>query len=163
MFSITRMPATSLPLVASASQVRLAKSRFLEGRIVPAGVVKDAVVRSWERSAGLGLRPRDKALFRSVPSAANARGILEESRQLIDAVTPEVEHIAAALTQSNMIVLCTDAEGVIVHSCSHEATVARELREPLRVGRSLVESEIGTTAPGCVLADRAPLVVNGYE
>ena len=128
MFSSTRMPATTLPLVASAAQVRLATSRFLEDRIVPAGVVKEAVARSWERSVGLGLRPRDKALFRTMPSAANARNIVEEARRLIDAVAPEVEHIAGALTQPNLIVLCTDAKSVIVHSCSHEATVPRELR-----------------------------------
>ena len=64
------MASTLLPSVATATQVRLAKSRFLEDKVVPAGVVTDVVARSWERSRALGLRPRDKTLFRTMASPA---------------------------------------------------------------------------------------------
>ena len=82
----------STPLrVTNASQVRLAKSRIVEERIVPTGVVKGAVARSWLRSAELGLRPRDKTFFRMLPPPARVRAIAERARRLIDAVTPEIE------------------------------------------------------------------------
>ena len=87
--------------------------------------------------------------------------IAERARRLIDAVTPEVDLVASKLGQSNMMVFCTDATGLLVHTRCHEATAPRELREPIRVGRSLAEQEFGTTAPGCVLAERVPLMIMG--
>ena len=152
--------ATTAPI---ADGLRRAKDRLLDERLAPTGVVTDVVARSWERSRAIGLRPSDRLLFQPVAGLGDTHDLFERAQRLIAAVKPELEHVASTLARPNLVALCTDSSGVLVHSVHHGTTVASEMRELLRLGRNIGEKVLGTTAPGCVIEEERALTIAGEE
>lgn len=122
-----------------------------------------SLAASWRRSIGHGLRRQDRALFGDSVSRVRARRVAEDNADLIALVTPEMQRLYSSLGSARWLALCINACGEVVHSVGDRTSAPRELRVLMHPGRLLVEAEIGTTAPGCVLADRQPVVVNRGE
>jgi transcriptional regulator of acetoin/glycerol metabolism len=149
------------PALASPRALRL---RLADG--VPPDArdaVAPAVLRSWERTQRAGLRPADRALFAPAPSTLACRRLEEEHRVLIDCATTDMQRLRRSLGSSNWVVLLANAHGTVVGSVGHELAAARELREPLRIGKDLREEFLGTNAPACVLTEGVSTTVIGAE
>ena len=58
---------------------------------------------------------------------------------------------------------CIDLEGVVLSSLSGRGSASRELKQVFRVGAQLSEQNIGTTAPGCALAEGDSVFFVGEE
>ncbi|MBP0624699.1 sigma-54-dependent Fis family transcriptional regulator [Cupriavidus consociatus] len=138
---------TSLPCDAS-----VARREFLDGKDVPAGVVSDLIVRSWQRAARAGVRPEQRMLFSDVVTHSEVRRSEEENRTLIELAGADMEVLAGAFPSQQWIVLCTNAEGVIVSSHGRLGAGPGG-PSPLQHGRRICENGIGTNAPGCLLAE----------
>ncbi len=118
---------------------------------------------SWERSMRHGLRREDKALFTAGVSRKASKSFEEENRLLRDHATPEMRKLYGGLSSPRWLALCMNATGRIVCSVGDRTSAPAELRILMQPGRSLTESELGTTAPGCALAEQRSVIVERGE
>lgn len=140
-----------------------ARRMFREGEPLPPGLLPPPLLRSWERTAATGIRPADRLLFGQSVSSADARHVEEEYRTLINLASPDIVNLWDSMQSPNWVVLFTNAEGTILHSFGEYERAPRELRLPLRCGRRLPESEMGTNAPAVVLSELEACVIQGGE
>ena len=141
----------------------LARQRFFEEQQHPAGLVSEAVIRSWGRSRSQGhashKMPALDPVHRSALSAALAR-----NRRLLDAAQGDLQQLEAALAGTASRLMLTDASGVIVHvSRGMGDPQQRVLDAATRVGVNLAEEVLGTTAPGIVVQTGMACTVQGCE
>lgn len=129
----------------------LARQRFFEEQQHPAGLVSEAVIRSWGRSRTLGhashKMPALDPVNRSALSAALAR-----NRHLLEAAHDELRQLEAALAGTASRLMLTDAQGIIVHASRGSGDPEQKVLDAAtRVGVHLAEEVLGTTAPGIVV------------
>lgn len=122
-----------------------------------------AIAASWGRCMKHGLRRQHQALFGDSLSRTRARRVTDENVELITKATPEMRRLYSSLGSARWLALCVNPRGEIVQSVGAQASAPRELRVLMHPGRLLVEAELGTTAPGCVLEDQEAIVVNRGE
>lgn len=152
------------PFFRTAEQrTALAREQFFEESSRPSGLVNESVIQSWDRCRQLGHRnnkvPALEPVGRSALSAALAR-----NDDLIRAARLELDQLQASLNGTHCRVLLTDERGVIVH-ISQNANEANQsvLDKASRLGVNLVESRLGTTAPGIVVHTGQACDVKGGE
>lgn len=138
-----------------------ARQRFAEGGALADALLAPAVQRSWERSRLAGVHPQQEPHYAPL---ARAPARLEDpaDRRLARCVREDLDHLWAAFGGRQWTLFCVNADGLIVAQREHGLADVPVLR-PIQVGRRLRESDIGTTAPACSLADDAPALVRGNE
>lgn len=141
----------------------LARQRFFEEEQHPAGLVSEAVIRSWGRSRHLGhashKMPALDPVNRSALSAALAR-----NRRLLEAAHGDLQQLEAALAGTASRLMLTDANGVIVHASRGTGDPEQKVLDAAtRVGVHLAEEVLGTTAPGIVVQTGMACTVQGCE
>lgn len=141
----------------------LARQRFFDEQQHPAGLVSEAVIRSWGRSRSLGhaahKMPALDPVHRSALSAALAR-----NRRLLDAAHGDLQQLEATLAGTASRLMLTDAAGVIVHVSRGAGEPQQKVLEvATRVGVKLAENVLGTTAPGIVVQTGMACTVQGCE
>ncbi len=140
------------------------EERLLSGSPQAVGdSISNLLSSSWRRSIEHGLRREDSVLFTNPVSKALARRTIEENRRLLCHVTPEMLRLYDGLGSTQWLALCLNVRGQVICSVGDPISAPKELRALMHPGRSLLESEIGTTAPGCVLEHGHPVVVSGEE
>ncbi len=138
-----------------------ARERFQHLDGVAGQVLVPEVARSWERSRQLGLSMSSRAVFDEV-SRSRRQQVQERNQHLIEFAVPEMERLLTALSRSDWVLACVDATGSVVASLSSGDPHA-DLRSAFRPGVDLAEQAIGTSAPGCALAEDRPVAVLGNE
>lgn len=138
-------------------------SELLQQRGLSANRLSPVVERSWERCFQSGIDSRDDRLFQSLPGTAQVRRINDEYRDFIGMALPEMEELLKAMSDANWCVLCTNTSGMIVKAVAANRSLPPPLQVIMVPGKGLSEAEIGTTAPGCALIDRAPVRVDRRE
>lgn len=141
----------------------LARQRFFEEQQHPAGLVSEAVIRSWGRSRTLGhtshKMPALDPVNRSALSAALAR-----NRRLLEAAHGDLQQLEAALAGTASRLMLTDANGVIVHASRGSGDPEQKVLDAAtRVGVHLAEDVLGTNAPGIVIQTGMACTVQGCE
>lgn len=141
----------------------LARQRFFEEQQHPAGLVSEAVIRSWGRSRTLGhashKMPALDPVNRSALSAALAR-----NRRLLEAAQGDLQQLEATLAGTASRLMLTDAHGVIVHVSRGSGDPEQKVLEAAtRVGVNLAEEVLGTTAPGIVVQTGMACTVQACE
>ena len=154
----------SNPFFATAQQrLALARERYFEDGVRPSGLVSEAVIQSWHRCLQAGQDPADRVAFNPV-TASRLHGVLGRNRQLLEAAHAELCQLQATLAGTTGTAILTDAQGVVVGSTfTYER--AHEVILPLgaRVGVSLAEEAVGTTAPGITARTGQASIVQGCE
>lgn len=141
----------------------LARQRFFDEQQHPAGLVSEAVIRSWGRSRSLGhashKMPALDPVNRSALSAALAR-----NRRLLEAAHGDLQQLEAALAGTASRLMLTDASGVIVHVSRGGGDPEQKVLDvATRVGVNLAEEVLGTTAPGIVVQTGMACTVQACE
>jgi sigma-54 dependent transcriptional regulator, acetoin dehydrogenase operon transcriptional activator AcoR len=141
----------------------LARQRFFDEQQHPAGLVSEAVIRSWGRSRSLGhashKMPALDPVNRSALSAALAR-----NRRLLEAAHGDLQQLEAALAGTASRLMLTDASGVIVHVSRGGGDPEQKVLDvATRVGVNLAEDVLGTTAPGIVVQTGMACTVQAGE
>lgn len=141
----------------------LARQRFFEEQQHPAGLVSEAVIRSWGRSRSKGhtshKMPALDPVNRSALSATLAR-----NRHLLEAAHGDLQQLEAALAGTASRLMLTDANGVIVHASRGTGDPEQKVLDvATRVGVHLAEEVLGTTAPGIVVQTGMACTVQGCE
>jgi transcriptional regulator of acetoin/glycerol metabolism len=141
----------------------LARQRFFEEQQHPAGLVSEAVIRSWGRTRSLGhashKMPALDPVNRGALSAALAR-----NRRLIEAAKTDLQQLEATLAGTSSRLMLTDANGVIMHVSRGTGDPQQKVLDvATRVGVKLTEEVLGTTAPGIVVQTGMACTVQGCE
>ncbi|WP_418646940.1 sigma-54-dependent Fis family transcriptional regulator [Thauera butanivorans] len=144
------------------TKVLHARRLLREGRDIPPSLVADEVQRSWSRSLGHGLRESDQILFNPV-SAAQLRRLDETHRVLLTHVEPEMQRLFTALGNARWMLACLEARGTVIKTLGGQDQELRDIATVLHPGRNLSENVAGTSAPGCALEERRPVIVRGSE
>lgn len=144
------------------TMTEMARRNFFREGKAPTDLLPAVVIRSWERSLQLGLGTTDKRVFS--PISRHKKALIEErSRTLISCALPEMEKLHGALGHSGWALACTDAQGIVVRSVCGTSLNFRELDKIFQVGRDVSEAAIGTSAPGCAIAEGRSVVVRAAE
>jgi transcriptional regulator of acetoin/glycerol metabolism len=113
------------------------------------------------RSREAGLMPWSTPNYDALQPRGNPREDPRD-RRLARCVQAEVDALWSAFGGRDWTVFCVNPHGMIVHQCQHRDADPRLLR-PIQVGRRIQEADIGTTAPGCVLAEDQATLVCGNQ
>lgn len=143
------------------SSVRLAQRQFLDGREIPLGLVSEQVQRSWARLRDSGIEPDHKARFCDAPPHDAPQSLID-NEAFVRAAIPEMEELRRSLNSPAWSVLCVDLSGCIVSSL-YARNAPLSISSRLGVGMSVHENNVGTTAPGCALADAQAVLVERAE
>ncbi len=124
--------------------------------------MSDLVRRSWDRSRRFGISASDTLMFNEVSKALQQR-VRERNRRLTAAAMPEMTKLYNSLANTGWMVACVGDDGLVVEALGGPAGKSKPLSLVLRTGVTLAEDVVGTNGPGCALAERKPVVVNGSD
>lgn len=157
------MPAIANPFFATqASRVELARRRYFDEGISPAGVVSDAVFQSWTRCLRRHASPTERVEFQPVtPSRTHLA--LQKNRALHEAWLHELPDLQTTLGTSTCAAMLTDATGVLIGATCVGRAHERLMPIATRLGVDLSEPAVGTTAPGVVVRTGQAVSVLGAE
>jgi transcriptional regulator of acetoin/glycerol metabolism len=146
-----------------AASLREARRQLLERGGVDAGLIDDALGRSWQRSRAFGLAPAGRlpgAPHASAPQLARA---LEQQHELVAHARPVMEYLCQQACDADGLVILADAGGMLLQALGDASFADRAQRVALRPGACWHEQWRGTNAIGTALADAAPAVIRGAE
>ncbi|MCR4466720.1 helix-turn-helix domain-containing protein [Burkholderia sp. SCN-KJ] len=134
------------------------RARFAAGEPLPETALPASVARSWLRSRDAGLRPWQTARYEMQREFDEPRA----DRRLLRCVAQEIEQLWAAFGGSEWTIFCVNPRGTIIHA-RRSPQCDDTLLTPIVAGRRIVEPNIGTTAPSCVIHDGTEAVVAGAQ
>ncbi|WP_024539065.1 helix-turn-helix domain-containing protein [Comamonas badia] len=145
-----------------AERVQRARIDFFEQGLRPSGLVSEAVIQSWMRCLRVSSNQRQKVAFEPV-SASRQHAARERSRGLLELAQPPLQTLEQALSGTGAHVLLTNGDGVMLY-----ATPAPQGRRMLmhgvaRTGVCVAEAQVGTNAPGVVVATGKACTVTASE
>lgn len=156
-------PPSQLFFQTPAQRAMLARHQLFEEGVRPSGLVADTVVQSWLRCCSSRLRPQEALAFEPV-SASRRIATLQRRRELIEAAREDFGSLEASLAGTPCRVLLTDPLGVVVHATERPAPAGLNLLKTVsRVGINVAENQVGTSAPGIVMATGRACSVMGPE
>jgi transcriptional regulator of acetoin/glycerol metabolism len=141
--------------------VRNAREKFLSHGILPAGIVADTIVRSWQRSAerGIGI---ERGETRCTPRY-DLMQRRDNNQTLLNCSQPVLESLYHEIAGSSSMVLLADSEGVILHSIGDPDFVEQAQKVFLKPGGIWSESVNGTNAIGTALEEKMTVQVHSSE
>jgi transcriptional regulator of acetoin/glycerol metabolism len=147
---------------ARADRSITARRRYFDQGQAPVGEVPGSVLRSWQRCWEAGQQPNRPVSFDLV-TRGRIRDIDERNRALIEAATREVHELARVVSSAKMIVLLTDASGVVIEAAGDFCAINPRLKLAARKGVDMSETAIGTNAVGTALVERGSVEVIARE
>jgi transcriptional regulator of acetoin/glycerol metabolism len=142
-------------------RLNAARAQFISGEQLPAALLSAPVARSWERSRGAGLLPSSTPQYELLDKARTVPDS-KADRRLYSCVVDEIEQLWDAFGGIDWTIFCVNTEGTVIHA-RHSPACDDDLLLPITCGRRIVESNIGTTAPSCVIHDGTEAIVAGGE
>ncbi|MYS72908.1 GAF domain-containing protein, partial [Streptomyces sp. SID5926] len=123
---------------------------------MPAAVVPEGILNSWQRSKYLGIGT-DEVVVPYQPD-------YDRESRLVRAATPVLDRLEQALTGSDASVIVTDRNGWVRDRRVGEKRLSAHLdRVHLAPGFNYAEQFVGTNGIGVALEERRPNVVLGTE
>ncbi len=139
-----------------------ARRRFLSEGALPGADIPLSILRSWKRSAELGLDMEAKPEI-SVLSQQELREVQERNETLVRAARGELEELFSDAGAIGGIVILTDPQGVVLHSLGSGKFAGEAASVALRPGAAWNERAAGTNAIGAALAEQHAISVSGGE
>ncbi|MBC7962720.1 MAG: sigma-54-dependent Fis family transcriptional regulator [Steroidobacteraceae bacterium] len=141
--------------------VRKAREEFLTHGLIPAGVVTDTIIRSWQRSAerGIGI---ERGETRCTPRY-DLMHRREMNNVLLLRSQSVMENLYHEICGTSSMVLLADSEGVILHSIGDPDFVDQAQKVYLKPGGIWSEGVNGTNAIGTALEEQAAVHVHSSE
>ena len=141
--------------------VRNAREKFLSHGIIPAGVVTDTIIRSWQRSAerGIGI---ERGETRCTPRY-DLMQRRENNHALLTCSQPVLESLYHEIAGTSSMVLLADSDGVVLHSIGDPDFVEQAQKVYLKPGGIWSERVNGTNAIGTALEEQITVQVHSSE
>lgn len=151
------------PFFATRLQVvELARRRYFEDGVPPAGAISDAVFQSWARCQRLHDGPGGSVAFQPV-TASRTQLALQRNRSLHEAWQAELPQLQMLLGTTSCAAMLTDRSGVLIGATCAGRPHESVMPIATRIGVDLSEEAVGTTAPGVVVRTGQPVCVLGAE
>ena len=152
-----------VPFNTEARSVSLleARSLFFGRGELPAALLDNNVLRSWERCRQAGLDPARKG--GGEPDQRVVAEARERNRTLLSHAQPVLEHLFEQIRNSHSMVVLADSRGMLLQSYGDPDFLCQAEQVALRPGANWHESERGTNAIGTALAERNAVNVFGSE
>lgn len=150
------------PLV-SMVRVNQARQRFFDQGAVPAGLIPDAILRSWQRSLACGVQAEGEPEDLPILSATELSSARQACSDLLDLSRPVMECLYEQVSRTSSLVILTDINGTILHSLGDAGFVGKARKVSLQPGGVWGEEQRGTNAIGTCLVERAPIQVHRTE
>ncbi|MHC8290805.1 sigma-54-dependent Fis family transcriptional regulator [Pseudomonas sp. XS1P51] len=138
--------------------LQTARALFSEGAPLPAGLLPDSIARSWTRSRDAGLLPHTPGLWGADLDFA---ALTDHDHRLAEYARPEMERLWQLIGDTHWMLFCVNPQNRIVHTRQPQGSQGPLLL--LQPGRRVAESDVGTTAPACTLAEGIPTAVVGNQ
>ena len=150
------------PLISKIKTNRAREFFFSQGT-VPNGLVPEAIVRSWQRSAISGVAVGQE--FNGIPVLCEEKltSLKEKNRELLKHSLPVMENLYEQITHTSSIMLLADSAGVVLHSIGDPDFVGKARKVSLQPGGIWSEELRGTNAIGTSLLEQAPMMVHNAE
>ena len=142
--------------------VELARRRYFDDGVSPAGVVSEAVFQSWARCQRLHDGPHRTVEFQPV-TASRTQLALQRNRLLHEAWQSELPQLQRLLGRTSCAAMLTDGTGVMIGATGTGRPHEHLMPVATRLGVDLSEEAVGTTAPGVVVRTGRPVSVMGAE
>ncbi len=139
-----------------------ARRRFLNEGALPGAEIPLSILRSWQRSAGLGLDMEAKPDI-CVLTDRELRELQERNEMLVRAARGELEELFSDANTTGGIVILTDPQGVVLYSLGSSRFAGEAAGVALRPGAAWGEGAAGTNAIGTALAEQHAISVSGGE
>ncbi len=141
--------------------IRKAREDFLSNGLIPAGVVNDTIIRSWQRSAerGIGM---ERGETRCIPRY-DLMQRRDKNHTLLIRSQPVMENLYHEICGTSSMVLLADREGIVLHSIGDPNFVDQAQKVYLKPGGIWSESVNGTNAIGTALEEQQPVHVHSSE
>jgi transcriptional regulator of acetoin/glycerol metabolism len=141
--------------------VRNAREKFLSHGIIPAGVVTNTIIRSWQRSSerGIGI---ERGETRCIPRHDLLRR-REHNHTLLIRSQPVLESLYHEIAGTSSMVLLADSDGVVLHSIGDPDFVDQAQKVFLKPGGIWSEGVNGTNAIGTALEEQMTVQVHSSE
>ena len=144
-------------------QIQLARRAVLqEGRALTQTRVAPWITRSWQRCLESGQQPDQPVSFDLVAQQQLKR-IEEANHGLLTAARPVLQKLCRAIADTRYFAILTDAQGVVVDVGGPIDRSDRRADLISRVGVSLSEQHVGTTAIGAALTELQPVWLHRGE
>lgn len=157
------MPA-ALPTVRSpAARLREARRLLLGNGQIPAGMLREELARSWQRSWNAGLQPVGRMPGAPHASSAQLARALERQRELVAHAVPVMEFLHEQTRGTDSISVLAGADGMLLQTLGDAQFLGRAERVALRVGATWQERYRGTNAIGTALTESRAMVVHASE
>ena len=139
-----------------------ARRRFLSEGALPGAEIPLAILRSWKRSAELGLDMEAKPDI-GILSRQELREVQDRNETLVRAARGELEVLFSDTGTTGGIVILTDPQGVVLYSLGSGKFAGEAASVALRPGAMWNERAAGTNAIGTALAEQHAISVSGGE
>ncbi|MBK4997807.1 sigma-54-dependent Fis family transcriptional regulator [Pseudomonas sp. S31] len=144
-------------------QSRQARLRLASEGELPIGVLREEIDASWRRSLGHGLDClQGEQLGTTLAQRHDLRQLLEHNRLLVDAVTPELDYLAARQGKAGIVIL-GDAQANLLAIEGQTHVLEREGLRDLHPGSCWSESLRGTNAIGTAVVEGRPTLIDCGE
>ena len=157
-------PNTSTPNASDPlQQSRLVRLKLANEGELPSGMLRDEIDASWRRSLSHGLDClQGEQVGLGTDQGLDLRTLLEHNRQLIDAVTPELDYLVKRQGKSGIVIL-GDAQANVLAIEGQKQVLAREGLRDLHPGSCWSEALRGTNAIGTAVVEGQPTLINCGE
>jgi len=149
--------------LVSNGKIKKAREFFFSRGTVPAGMLPELILRSWQRSAASGVseghHPKDLPALSSKELAA----LREENSDLVTLSLPAMKNLYEQIICTSSKVVLADANGVVLHTMGDPDFLSRARKVSLIPGGVWSEAVRGTNAIGTALLEQAPVVVHSGE
>ena len=135
------------------------KKRLIRGERPDPGIVRDFILRSWERSAAYGISMENTESLTLDPGLL--RHIQEHNQPLIQCATEVLNHMFSGIRPFASNMALANAEGITIAAFIPEGDIA--LMPYIAPGMLSSENIIGTNGIGTCLAERRPVEIIGAE
>jgi sigma-54 dependent transcriptional regulator, acetoin dehydrogenase operon transcriptional activator AcoR len=146
----------------SSRQLLTARRRFFDDGAAPRGLVPEAILRSWQRCAGLGLSESAAPDFQPLTAQA-LRHVCEKHESLRHLCIPELRALYADAHATGSIVILTAPDGLILETLGSAHFLDKASRVALRPGVHWSEATTGTNAIGTAMIEGRATEVRGSE
>jgi len=147
--------------MSNNKKVKKEWNNFVEGNKVDKENIRDYILESWQRCKKCGVDPYQGKGH--VVSEKKLKRIKKRNKNLIEIARPFMNEMAELVKNSNIVVVLTDANGMILENIGDELIMhnANELR--FIPGSYWSEEKVGTNAIGSAIKVDKALQVNGSE
>jgi sigma-54 dependent transcriptional regulator, acetoin dehydrogenase operon transcriptional activator AcoR len=135
---------------------------FIDSGNVDAGLVRDVILRSWQRCRTTGVNPHNNRLHDHLQDR-DLTEALHRRERLISVAHPFMTDLYTLVSGSGFVVVLTDEKGHILELFGDDGAAETPMTSNFFIGASWHERDAGTNAIGTALEEQKPVQVSGAE